>query len=361
MSGNGRDYYEILGVARNAQVDDVKNAYRKLAMQFHPDKNKSPEAESKFKEITEAYAVLSDQEKRRQYDTYGREGIYERYGSEDIFRGADFSDIFRGAGFGMGGFSDIFSQLFGGGGVSRERRGSDLTYHLQMNLEEATQDSNREIEVPRTELCPTCRGSGARPGTSPKTCDVCRGSGQVQKVQSAGFARMIRVMPCSKCRGTGQLIESPCRECRASGVIQRRRKINVVVPAGVDDGHTLRLRGEGDAGENGVPPGDLYVVINVRPHPVYSRRDADIVVEAKVGVIAASLGTEIQVPTLYGGVVLSIPAGTQPGTVFKVKGKGMPRIGSGGKGDEYVRVNVVVPRNLSREQKDVLKKLGELA
>ncbi len=357
MSTTSRDYYDILGVSKGASEDDVKSAYRKLAMQYHPDRNKSPDAEEKFKEMSEAYAVLSDPEKRREYDTSGKEGVYQRYGAEDIFRGADFSEVFRDMGFGFGGFGDIFEQLFRGGARQSVRRGSDLTYHLQMSLQEVTSDTTKEIEVPRTEVCPMCRGSGARPGTTPHTCEVCRGTGQVQRVQSTGFARMIRVTTCGKCQGRGQIIDSPCKECRGNGVVQRRRKINVVIPAGVDDGHTLRLRGEGDAGENGVPPGDLYVVINVQPHPVFTRKESDIYMETKVGAVQATLGTEISVPTLYGDVQLSIPQGTQPNTVFRIRGKGVPRLNSGSRGDEYVRVNVIIPRSLTNAQKELLRKL----
>ena len=355
MSTKNRDYYDILGLSKSASGDDVKTAYRKLALEYHPDRNKSPDAEERFKEVSEAYAVLSDAEKRKEYDAYGREGVYQRYGAEDIFRGADFSEIFREMGFGFGGVSDIFDQFFGGG-RQNTRRGSDLTYHLQMSLQEVTSDTTKEIEVPRTEICSTCRGSGARPDTSPRTCDLCGGTGQVQRVQSTGFARMIRVTTCNKCQGRGNTIESPCRECRGNGVVQRRRKINVVIPAGVDDGHTLRLRGEGDAGENGVPPGDLYVLINMQPHPLFSRKDSDIFIETKLGAVQAMLGTEIAVPTLYGDVRLSIPQGTQPNTVFKVKGKGVPRPNSGSRGDEYVRVNVMVPKNLTNAQKELLRK-----
>jgi len=357
MSDSKRNYYEILGVPKSSTPDEIKNAYRKLALKYHPDRNKSPDAEEKFKEMSEAYAVLSDDEKRKQYDTYGREGVYQRYGPEDIFRGANFQDIFRDMGFGFG-FDDIFSSFFGGGRAP-PRKGSDLTYHLQLNLEDVVQDVTKEIEVPRTEICETCRGSGGRPGTSTKTCDTCGGSGEVQRVQSTGFARLVRVTVCNRCGGRGYLIESPCKECKGSGVVERTRRIRVVVPAGVDDGHTLRLKGEGEAGERGVPPGDLYVVINMRPHRIFARRDANIYLETKVGIVEATLGAEVRVPTLYGDVSLTVPSGTQPGTTFKVKGKGLPRLNSGGKGDEYVRVAVEVPRGLSSRQKELLKKFGE--
>jgi molecular chaperone DnaJ len=351
-----KDYYEVLGVQRGAAKDQIKDAYRKLALQFHPDRNKSPEAEARFKEISEAYAVLSDDEKRKQYDAYGREGVYQRYSQEDIFRGADFGEFFRGAGF--GGFDDIFSQFFGGGGTG-PRRGEDLTYHLQLNLEDIVQESNREIEVPRSEVCSTCDGSGARPGTTPQRCGTCGGTGQVQKVQSAGFARLVRITACSKCSGRGYLIDSPCKDCRGRGVVQKTRKISIMIPAGVEDGHTLRLRGEGNAGESGVPPGDLYVVVNLAPHRLFARRESDLYLETKMGVVQAMLGTEMTVPTLYGDVKLSIPHGTQPGTMFKIKGKGLPNYGGWGRGDQYVKVNVEVPRSLSDQQKDLLKRFGD--
>ena len=353
-----KDYYEVLGVQKSATKDQVKDAYRKLALQFHPDRNKAPEAEARFKEISEAYAVLSDDEKRRQYDSFGREGVYQRYSQEDIFRGVDFGEFFRGAGF--GGFDDIFSQFFGGGmGTRQARRGEDLTYHLQLNLEDLVEDSDKEIEIPRSEVCQTCGGSGARPGTSPRQCATCGGTGQVQKVQSAGFARLVRITACGKCGGRGYLVEDPCKECRGRGTVEKTRKIRIMIPAGVEDGHTLRLRGEGNAGESGVPPGDLYVVVNVLPHRVFARQESDIYLETKVGVVQAMLGAELTVPTLYGDVRLTVPNGTQPGMVFKVKGKGLPRYGGWGKGDEYIKVNVEIPRSLTGQQKELLKKFGD--
>jgi molecular chaperone DnaJ len=354
-----KDYYEVLGLAKGATKDQIKNAYRKLALQFHPDRNKSPDAESRFKEISEAYAVLSDDEKRREYEAYGREGVHQRYSQEDIFRGVDFGEFFRGAGF--GGFDDIFAQFFGGGQDRKVSGGEDLTYHLQVGLEEIARDSNREIEVPRSEVCPNCNGSGASPGTSPQTCSTCGGTGQVQKVQSTGFARLVRITACGRCGGRGYVVESPCKECRGRGTVQKTRRIQVMIPAGVEDGHTLRLMGEGNAGENGAPPGDMYVVVNVAPHRFFARRDSDIYLETKVGLVEATLGTELTVPTLYGDVRLNIPQGTQPGAVFKLKGKGLPRRGSWGKGDEYVKVGVEVPRSLSGAQKELLKKFREAA
>ncbi len=354
----GKDYYEVLGVPRGAPKEKIKEAYRNLALQYHPDRNKSPEAEERFKEISEAYAVLSDDEKRKQYDAYGKEGVYQRYSQEEIFRGADFGEFFRGGGF--GGFDEVLQQFFGGAGVRRERAGDDLTYHLQLRLEDITKETAKEIEVPRSEVCGVCGGSGAKPGTTPKVCSACGGTGQVQKVQSTGFARLVRVMQCSKCGGRGQVVESPCKECRGRGTVSKTRRIRVMIPAGVEDGQTLRLRGEGSAGENGVPPGDLYVMINVFPHQTFRRDGSDLFMETRVGVVGAMLGAEVSVPTLYGDVRLTVPPGTQPGEMFKVKGKGLPKPGGWGNGDQYVRVNVVVPKKLSGSQKELLGKLGDV-
>ncbi len=354
-----KDFYEVLGVPKSATKEQVKDAYRKLALQYHPDRNKEPGAEEKFKEISEAYAVLSDDGKKKQYDAYGQEGFSQRYSEEDIFRGANFGDVFRDMGFGgFGGFEDIFAQFFGGGQRQRPNRGEDLTYHIQLNLEDLVSDTSREIEIPRTEVCSVCNGSGARPGTSPRTCGTCRGSGQVQKVQSAGFARLVRIVECGKCGGRGVIIDSPCSECRGSGTVHRDRKISLVVPAGLEDGHTLRLRGEGDAGEHGSPPGDLYVVVNVRPHRQFVRQNSDLFYATKIDAVQAMLGTEQKVPTLYGDVMLQIPPGTQPGERFTLKEKGLPRIGGRGRGNQYVQVNVEVPRNLSSSQRELLRRLS---
>ncbi|MGA2665250.1 MAG: molecular chaperone DnaJ [Nitrososphaerales archaeon] len=358
-SSSSQDFYDILGVQRSASKDDIKAAYRKLALEFHPDRNKDPGAEDRFKQISEAYAVLSDDEKRKQYDVSGKEGVYQKYGSEeDIFRGADFSDVFRGTGF--GGFDDIFGQLFGGGGSRRApQKGNDLQVRVQMRLEDVVKDSSRDLEIPRTELCPVCAGSGAAPGTSPRTCPQCQGAGQVQRVQNAGFARFIRVETCSKCGGRGTLIDDPCKECRGRGTVHRTRKIRIDIPAGVDDGHVLRLRGEGEAGPRGTPPGDLFVVISLLPHPVYRRKDADLFVAARLNAVEAMVGTTVRVPTLYGDVNVEIPGGTPQGHEFRIKGKGLPKLGHHGNGDEYVIANVFIPRSLSGRQKDLLRKVLE--
>ncbi|MBI3116199.1 MAG: molecular chaperone DnaJ [Thaumarchaeota archaeon] len=352
-----RDYYEILGVSKNATKEQIKGAYRKLALQYHPDRNKSSGAEEKFKEISEAYAILSDDEKRKQFDTFGREGVYQRYREEDIFRGADFSDIFRDLGFGFGGFDDLFSQFFGMGGRRAPRRGQDLQYNIQLNLGDVATGVTKEIEVPRTEVCKACGGGGASPGTARRTCNICGGSGQVQKVQSTGFARLIRVESCGRCGGRGYQIDNPCKECRGRGLVRRSRRISVSIPAGIEDGHTRRLRREGEAVEGGVPPGDLYVVVSVTPHSLFRRDGSDVYHETKVGAFDAIAGGEVTVPTLYGDVKLTIPEGTQQGSMFRIKGKGLPRLNGGGKGDQYVVANIAVPKKLNSRQKDLLRQL----
>jgi len=359
-----RDYYEILGVDKKASADDIKSAYRKLAMQFHPDKNKSPDAEEKFKEISESYAVLSDQNKRQQYDQFGHAGIDMRYSQEDIFKGVDFEDLFRdfgggGSGRGRGGIFDIF---FGGGG-QREgpRRGSDILYELSINLEDAAFGKAVELEVPRTETCDTCHGSGAKPGTSPKQCSSCHGSGQVNRTQNTPFGRFMTTSTCSTCRGAGTIIDSPCSTCHGSGNVQRRRKIEVKIPPGVDTGSRLRVTGEGEAGEKGGPTGDLYVEMNVRPHNIFTRNENDIVMEATISFTQAALGDEIIVPTLDGKAEMKIPSGTQNGNVFRLKGKGIPGLYNSGKGDELVKIKVLVPTKLTDRQKELLREFAQIS
>lgn len=355
-----RDYYEILGVDKKSSADDIKSAYRKLAMQYHPDKNKSPDAEERFKEISEAYAVLSDQSKRQQYDQFGHSGIDMRYSQEDIFRGADFEDIFRDFG-GRGRGGSIFD-IFFGGGERREgpRRGSDLLYELPINLEEAASGKAVELEVPRSETCDVCRGSGAKPGTSPKTCSSCHGSGQVNRTQNTPFGRFMTTSTCGTCRGSGQIIDAPCTSCHGSGTVQRRRKIEVKIPPGVDTGSRLRVTGEGEAGEKGGPPGDLYVEINVRPHNIFTRNENDLVMEAAVSFAQAALGDEIIVATLDGKAKMKIPPGTQNGHVFRLKGKGIPSLHMSGKGDQLIKIKVEVPTKLTERQKELLREFAEI-
>jgi len=366
-----RDYYDVLGVPRNASKDDIKGSYRKLALQYHPDRNKSPDASEKFKEISEAYAILSDDEKRRQYDQFGREGIYQRYNAEDIFRGADFDSIFRDMGFGGfgGGFSSFVEGIlrgFGGfetyGSPVSPARGEDLVYDLQISFDEAAHGATREIEVLRLAECRECNGSGAQPGSSKKTCSTCRGRGQVQTVRRAGFAQLVQITTCPKCRGEGTIIDKPCKICRGSGLAQTRTKLQVKVPPGADEGQTLRIRGEGNAAQGG-RSGDLYVRVRLKPHSDFKREGDNILYETKVSFPRAALGGELQVPSLDGKTQVKIPPGTRPGTIFRLEGRGFPRLGGWGRGDELVKVDVDIPRDLSRRQRELLtefaKELGE--
>jgi molecular chaperone DnaJ len=355
-----RDYYEVLGVQKSASKDEIKDAYRKLAMQYHPDRNKAPEAEEKFKEISEAYAVLSDDEKRQQYDTLGHPDFDQRYTQEDIFRGADFSSIFRDLG---GGFGDIFRYFFGGGfgGGFNERvnRGQDLAYELEITLDEAAKGAEKDIEIPRTEKCEVCHGSGASPGTSPRTCPRCNGAGQVQNMRKSSFAMYVQVTPCPNCRGKGVLIESPCKNCRGTGLVRKRRKISVKIPMGIDEGYQLRLRGEGEMAPNGGEAGDLYVLVRIRPNESFMRDGDDLLHVLIIGYPQAALGAEVSVPTLEGPLTVKLHPGTQPGEVIRLKGKGMPRFRGYGKGDLLVRVGISVPEKLTQHQRALLEELAK--
>jgi molecular chaperone DnaJ len=356
-----RDYYEVLGVSRNASKDEIKDAYRKLAMQYHPDRNKAVGAEEKFKEISEAYAVLSDDEKRQQYDTLGHAGFDQRYTAEDIFRGADFESIFRDIGFGFG---DLFRTFFGGGfggGGFRERinRGQDLVYDLEITLEEAAKGTEKEIEIPRTEKCEVCNGSGASPGTSPRTCPKCNGAGKVQHMRKSSFAMYVQVTPCSTCRGKGMLIDSPCKNCHGTGLVKKRRKISVKIPVGIDEGYQLRLRGEGEMAPNGGEAGDLYVLVHITQHELFMREGDDLWHVLMLSYPQAALGTEVSVPTLDGTTTVQIRPGTQAGETIRLKGKGMPRFRGYGKGDLLVRVGISVPEKLTSKQRALLEQLAE--
>lgn len=353
-----RDYYDVLNVPRAASKDEIKSAYRKLALQYHPDRNKSSDAEEKFKEISEAYAVLSDDEKRRQYDQFGHAGIDSRYSWEDLFRGVDFGEIFRDIGFGFGGFDSIFDRFFGTGQRYRVARGADLRYDTSVTLEEAYKGVKREIEVPRTERCPTCGGTGAKPGTKPKRCPRCGGTGRVEHVQEAGFARFVRIEACNTCRGRGTIVEAPCGECRGSGRVRRTRQISIKIPPGIESGSHLRLAGEGEIGESGEEPGDLYVVVRVKPHELLQRDGDDLIFRAELGFPELALGTEIDVPTLEGMARVKVPPGTQHGMVLRLKGRGMPRT-HGGRGDELVQVLIRIPNKLTNRQRDLLKELSK--
>jgi molecular chaperone DnaJ len=351
-----KDYYEVLGVPREASEKDIKSSYRKLAMKYHPDRSDAPDAEEMFKEISEAYAVLSDSEKRRQYDQFGHAGINSQYSQEDLFRGVNFEDIFRG--FGFGGDS-IFDMFFGGGRRRGTNRGNDLRYDLEMTLEQAASGLETTIEVPRAESCPTCAGSGAKPGTSPVKCANCAGTGQITRAQNTPFGQMISSTTCPKCGGRGQMIATPCEDCRGAGRVHKRRKINVKIPSGVDSGQHLKLRGQGEAAPGpGGQAGDLYVFINVRPHPRFTRSDSDLLLETPISITQAALGSDIEVPTLNGRARIKVPSGTQTGSVFRLKGKGMPRLHGSGIGDLHVRVNVRTPSSLTTRQTHLLEELA---
>lgn len=359
-----RDYYEILGVDKDTPVDEIKKAYRKLALKYHPDRNKEPEAEEKFKEISEAYGVLSDTEKRSRYDQYGHAGVDGRWSQEDIFRGMDFEDLFRGFGFGGGGGggfgNSIFDIIFGGGGRRRggPQRGSDLRADMRISFEEAYHGVEQYMKIPRTENCTVCSGSGAKPGTEPRTCDTCGGSGQTTRAQQTPFGQFMSTSTCPTCRGRGKVVEDPCTECHGSGRVEKKRKIKVKVPAGIESGSRMRVSGEGEHGSAGGPPGDLFVDIYVKPHKLFKRMGNDIVVGANISFTQAALGDEIEVPAVDGKVKMKVPAGTQPGATFRIKDKGMPNIHGYGQGDLHVQVNVKVPKKLDENQKELLREFA---
>lgn len=353
-----RDYYEVLGVGRDAQPEEIKKAYRGLARKLHPDVNKDdPQAEEKFKEVAEAYAVLSDAQRRAQYDQFGHAGPQGQGFDFSNFDFRDFDDF---------GFGGIFDMFFGGGGGRRARRhgpqqGRDLRLDLEVSFHEAAFGVEKEIEIPRTESCPECGGSGAAPGTHPKTCPQCQGRGQVSFTQQTAFGRFVQTRPCEVCHGTGQVIENPCPQCRGTGQVRQMRKIKVRIPAGVDDDSRLRLAGEGEGGIRGGPPGDLYVYISIRPDKTFTRDGYNVTCELPISFVQAALGAEVEAPTLDGTTRFKVPEGTQTGTVFRLRGKGIPILSGRGRGDQHVRVRVVTPTKLSEKQRDILREFGCLA
>jgi len=348
-----RDYYEVLGVSKTASGDEIKSQYRKLALKFHPDRNKSEEAAEHFKEISEAYAVLSDGEKRKTYDQYGHQGVDGRYSTEDIFggAGANFSDIFGRS----GGFDSIFESIFGRGAGfgSQQQRGSDLLYETSVTLEDVLEGKKMEIDVKKNIECSTCSGSGCKPGTNQKTCNDCNGQGQVRKTRSMGFASFVTVEPCSKCRGRGSIIETPCGDCKGSGKRKGTKKVTFDIPPGIDNGD-YTIPNEGDEIPGGIN-GDLIVRIRVQPHSNFKRDGADIFYDQNVSMVNATLGQEVIVPILNGSEKIKIDSGTQPNTIIKLKGKGLPRMNSRGRGDQYVRVVVNIPKKLNKHQKNLLE------
>lgn len=358
-----RDYYEILGVPREATLADIKKAYRSLALKFHPDRvqeSEKKEAEEKFKEISEAYGVLSDPQKKQTYDQFGHQGIDQNYTSEDIFRGADFSSVFGGE----SGLGDILSRMFGsefdfaggqgGGRGARRSRGHDIQYEVELSLEEAYSGIKKEIKFPRYEHCKKCDGTGAKSGTAMKTCSTCGGQGQV--VMANGFFRMAQT--CPKCHGSGKFITEHCPECGGKGLIRIMRTVEIKIPPGVDNDSQLRIRGEGEIGSGG--NGDLFLFIKVRNHPVFERHNHDLHMELPVSFTKAALGGEEKIKTLKEEVVMKIPEGTQSGKVFRMRGQGMPDVhGSHEFGDLYVRVMLAVPSHLSHRQRELLEELSK--
>jgi len=367
MSVKG-DYYEILGVSRSATLDEIKKAYREMALKFHPDRVPAEEkkaAEEKFKGISEAYAVLSDSSKRDLYDQYGHSGIDQKYAQEDIFRGADFSSIFGGTGGSFGGGGSIFEELFGDLGFdisgSRQsraggarRRGRDLQIAIEISLEDAAEGVEKIITVPRYETCTVCSGSGAKPGTKKTVCSQCKGAGKT--VVSNGFFQLAQT--CSRCGGEGSIITSVCPECRGEGKVKVTKKIKVKIPAGVDNGSQLRVRSEGEAGINS--RGDLYVVIEVREHGIFQRHKNDIATTVNISLAKAILGGEVEVPALDGKLTMKIPAGTQCGKTFRLKGKGMPDLHSRDIGDELVKVDIEIPTRLTTQQRQLIEEFARL-
>lgn len=355
---NKRDYYEVLGVTKDATDADIKRAYRKLAAQYHPDVNHEPDAEQRFKEINEANEILSDPEKRARYDQFGFAGVDPNF-NPNAAGGNPFGDF-----GGFSGFGDIFGDLFGGGrstrrGANSPMRGEDIGAQIELDFEEAAFGTEKEISAQRICDCDECKGTGAAPGTKAETCPRCKGSGTVRTQQSFMGMVMQSDSVCPDCRGTGKKIPTPCPRCKGKGKVRRTFKTRVRFPAGIDDGQTLRVRGEGNVGTNGGPAGDLMVTVRVRSHPLFVRRGQDVYCEMPITFAQAALGAEVEVPTLDGKVRYSITEGTQTGTTFRLRGKGIPNVGGKGRGDEYVTVTVETPTRLNREQKDLLGRLGE--
>ena len=350
---SNRDYYETLGINRNASEDEIKGAFRKLARQLHPDVNKEPDAEEKFKEINEAYGVLSDADKRARYDRFGKEGLGNMGGASRDYS-ADFGDLFEELfgqfGFGMGGRR---------GGRKTPRRGRDLQMEVGLTFEEAVFGVEKELEFPRDEPCSTCSGSGAEPGTSPVKCANCQGRGAVKVVRQTIIGIMEQDVDCPQCNGRGSIISSPCKTCRGGGLEHKKVKKKVSIPAGVDHGTQIRLAGEGGPGAFGGPMGNLFIVLNVQPHKYFKRRENDILLNLDINIAQATLGADIKVPTLEGDDNLKIPAGTQPGKIFHMRGKGVPHLRRSGRGDQLVIVNVEVPSKLNKEQRELMEKLAE--
>ena len=362
MAQEKRDYYEVLGVSKGASEDEIKKAYKKLARKYHPDMNPGDkEAEEKFKEVNEANEVLSDPEKKARYDQFGFAGVDPSYGAG----GPGWGD--GASGFDFGDLGDIFGSFFGGGfgGGSQQRRngpqrGESIRASVSVSFTEAAFGCEKEITVERSEQCPTCKGNGCAAGTTPEVCPTCHGTGSVQVRRQTPMGVFASTTPCSKCGGSGKIIHQPCPDCHGQGRIRKRRAIKVNIPAGIDDGQTISLRGQGHAGKNGGPNGDLLITIMVQPHEIFRREGTSVFCEAPITFAQAVLGGTLEIPTIDGKVKYEIPEGTQTGSVFRLRGKGIPSLNGRGRGDQYVTVNIETPKNLNKEQKEALKKFSDL-
>ncbi len=359
MAEQKRDYYEVLGVSKGASEDEIKKAYKKMARKYHPDLNPGDKsAEEKFKEVNEAYEVLSDADKRARYDQYGHAGVDPNFGAGGFGGGFD-------GGFDFGDLGDIFGSFFGGGfGGGRRtnpnapQRGESIRMSIAISFEEAAFGCEKEVTVERYEACDTCHGSGCAPGTSPEVCPDCHGTGTVQVRRQTPMGVFATSSPCPKCGGKGRIIHQPCKDCRGSGMMRKKKTIQASIPAGIDNGQTISIRGQGNAGRNGGPAGDLLITITVRPHELFRREGTSVLCEAPITFTQAVLGAELEIPTIDGKVKYTLPEGTQSGTTFRLKGKGIPSINGRGRGDQYVTVYIETPRNLNKEQKEALKKFA---
>ena len=360
MAEQKRDYYEVLGVSRGASEDEIKKAYKKMARKYHPDLNPGDKtAEEKFKEVNEAYEVLSDADKKARYDQYGHAGVDPNFGAGGFGGGFDGS-------FDFGDLGDIFGSFFGGGfGGGRRtnpnapQRGESIRMSIAISFEEAAFGCEKAVTVERYETCDTCHGNGCAPGTSPEVCPDCHGTGTVQVRRQTPMGVFATSSPCPKCGGKGRIIHQPCKDCRGSGMVRKKKTIQASSPAGIDNGQTISIRGQGNAGKNGGPAGDLLITITVRPHELFRREGTSVLCEAPITFTQAVLGAELEIPTIDGKVKYTLPEGTQSGTTFRLKGKGIPSINGRGRGDQYVTVYIETPKNLNKEQKEALKKFAE--
>ena len=360
MAEQKRDYYEVLGVSRGASEDEIKKAYKKMARKYHPDLNPGDKtAEEKFKEVNEAYEVLSDADKKARYDQYGHAGVDPNFGAGGFGGGFDGS-------FDFGDLGDIFGSFFGGGfGGGRRtnpnapQRGESIRMSIAISFEEAAFGCEKAVTVERYETCDTCHGNGCAPGTSPEVCPDCHGTGTGQGRRQTPMGVFATSSPCPKCGGKGRIIHQPCKDCRGSGMVRKKKTIQASIPAGIDNGQTISIRGQGNAGKNGGPAGDLLITITVRPHELFRREGTSVLCEAPITFTQAVLGAELEIPTIDGKVKYTLPEGTQSGTTFRLKGKGIPSINGRGRGDQYVTVYIETPKNLNKEQKEALKKFAE--